>query len=203
MNSQTILKHLSKLFPDAKCELDYRNEFELLVAVVLSAQTTDQKVNKVTKVLFAEYPDAKSLAFASINRVFKIIKPLGLANNKSKSITELSKMLYEKYDAVVPDSYDELIKLTGVGRKSANVVLMEAFRIPTIPVDTHVERVSKRLGLVEKSATVLEVENKLMNILPKKTWIQTHQLFIHFGRYLCKAIKPECDDCPFISICQK
>jgi len=202
MTSKDIIKQLRIIFPDAKCELDYHNNFELLIAVLLSAQTTDQKVNKVTKKLFAKYPDAKSMKEAGMDEVIEIIKPLGLANNKSKNIITLSKTLWQDYQGVVPDKYEQLVQLAGVGRKTANVVLLEAFRIPTIPVDTHVERVSKRLGLVDKDAGVKQVEERLMELLSKSYWIEAHQLLIHFGRYLCKAIKPECDKCPFTKICK-
>ncbi len=202
-NSRKIITELKKMFPNARCELNYHNDFELLIAVVLSAQTTDQKVNAVTLSLFAKYPDAQSLASADSSSVAAIIRTLGLANNKSKNIIELSKQLVEKHQGQVPASLVELIQLPGVGRKTANVVLLEAFKIPAIPVDTHVERVSKRLGLVPLTASVLEVERQLALVLPKSQWIQGHQLFIHFGRYFCKAIKPKCDHCPFIKECQK
>jgi len=201
MKTDKILKELKKLFPNARCELDYRNDFELLIAVVLSAQTTDVKVNQVTVELFAKYPDAMTLAQAENEEVKRIIQPLGLANNKSKNIIALSRVLVEKYRGTVPDDIEKLITLPGVGRKTANVVLLEAFRIPAIPVDTHVARISKRLGFVAENDGVETIEKKLMEVLPQDKWIEAHQLFIHFGRYFCKAIKPSCGLCPLIKIC--
>jgi endonuclease-3 len=203
MKTKTILTKLWELFPLAACELDYENNFQLLIAVVLSAQTTDVKVNSVTKELFSRYPDPASLGQAELTSVKDIIKPLGLANNKSSNIISLSRKLVAEYQSVVPDDFSALVSLPGVGRKTANVVLLEAFKIPTIPVDTHVERVSKRLGLVEPLADVLATESQLMEILPKADWIEAHQLLIHFGRYLCKATKPLCEQCPFTKICQR
>ena len=203
MKKNRLLKELRLLFPSAQCELDFNSSFQLLIAVVLSAQTTDQKVNKVTAVLFDKYADEKALAKADINEVIEIIKPIGLANNKSKNIINLSKALVERHNGKVPDDYDALVALPGVGRKTANVVLLEGFGIATIPVDTHVARVSKRLGLADEQASVYEVEMQLRVFLPRSNWIEAHQLLIHFGRYLCKAIKPECERCPFIKECQK
>lgn len=190
------------MFPNAKCELDYKNNFELLIAVSLSAQTTDILVNKVTKELFEKYPDAFHLAKASQSDVREIIKPIGLSNNKSKNIIELSKKLVLEKGGNVPSDYEYLVTLPGVGRKTANVVLSEGFNIPRIAVDTHVLRVSNRLGLAN-TTNVLIVEEELMKKFPRNDWHKLHHLLIHFGRYFCKAKNPLCDNCKFKNICTK
>lgn len=199
--SNYIIKHLDILFKDAKCELDHKNSFELLVAVVLSAQTTDQRVNSVTPFLFKKYKDAKSLAKADIKDVEKIIKPIGLYHNKAINIIKLAKQLYEKYDSTVPNNRKDLESLPGVGRKTANVILNNCFNVPAFAVDTHVSRVSKRLGIADDNDDVNTIEEKLMSYFPKKYWGKLHHQFIFFGRYKCKAIKPDCLDCPFSKFC--
>ncbi|NLZ74946.1 MAG: endonuclease III [Erysipelotrichia bacterium] len=201
MNSETIYKRLLELFPNASCELNYKNDYQLIVAVVLSAQTTDIAVNKVTDVLFKKYPNVYSLAIANTKDVEKIIKPIGLYKNKTKNIINLSKAIVEQFAGVVPNTYKELITLDGVGRKTANVVLSELFNVPAIAIDTHVNRVSKRLGLVKKDASIIEVERKLQETFKKEYWSKLHHLLIHFGRYKCLARNPKCENCPFIEIC--
>lgn len=201
MNSDTIYKRLLELFPNASCELNYKNDYQLIVAVVLSAQTTDIAVNKVTDVLFKKYPNVYSLAIANTKDVEKIIKPIGLYKNKTKNIINLSKAIVEQFAGVVPNAYKELITLDGVGRKTANVVLSELFNVPAIAIDTHVNRVSKRLGLVKKDASIIEVERKLQETFKKEYWSKLHHLLIHFGRYKCLARNPKCENCPFIEIC--
>lgn len=204
MNKKTklILKHLEEMFPNAHGELNHKNNFELLVAVVLSAQTTDRAVNIVTQELFSVYPTPEALASAKLEDVMEIINSIGLYRNKSKNIINLSKKLVEEYNSEVPNTLEDLMKLPGVGRKTANVVLSIAFNIPRIAVDTHVERVSKRLGLVDIDASVLEVEKTLMSLFPKDRWTKLHHQLIFFGRYHCLARKPKCKECPLISICQ-
>ena len=199
--SNYIIKHLDILFKDAKCELDHKNSFELLVAVVLSAQTTDQRVNSVTPFLFKKYKDAKNLAKADIKDVEKIIKPIGLYHNKAINIIKLAKQLYEKYDSTVPNNRKDLESLPGVGRKTANVILNNCFNVSAFAVDTHVSRVSKRLGIADDNDDVNTIEEKLMSYFPKKYWGKLHHQFIFFGRYKCKAIKPDCLDCPFAKFC--
>ena len=189
-----IFEILSKMFPDAHCELIYNNLFELLIATILSAQTTDIKVNIVTSVLFSKYPDSFALQFADICDVEEIIKPLGLYKNKAINIINLSKILASEYQGVVPNNYDLLIKLPGVGRKTANVVLSEGFDIPRIAVDTHVLRVSNRLGLSLKN-NPNDVEEDLMNLFDKKIWKDVYLKLLFFGRYFCKAKNPNCDKC--------
>lgn len=198
-----IIKTLDELYPDAHCELNYRSNFELLIAVVLSAQTTDIKVNKVTKVLFDKYPDVFSLACANLNDVEEIIKPLGLYRNKTKNIVGLSKTLVAKYNGEVINDRKVLESLSGVGHKSANIVLNNCFGVPAFAVDTHVSRVSKRLGIANKDDDVKKIEEKLMTYFPKTLWGKLHHQFIFFGRYKCKAIKPDCINCPFNDLCDK
>jgi endonuclease-3 len=196
-----IFEELKRLYPVVKCELDYRNNFELLIAVVLSAQTTDKAVNKVTVNLFKKYPDAFKLAEAKFEDVHPLIKTIGLANTKARNIIALAKRLVEEQNGEIPADFDYLISLPGVGRKTANVVLGEGFRIPTIPVDTHVLRVANRLRLAN-SDDPYKVELSLMEIYDPSLWYDLHLRLIHFGRYFCKAQKPNCMKCKFIDICQ-
>ena len=202
-NSEFFIKELNNLYPNAKCELKHRSHFQLLIAVILSAQTTDEKVNKVTKVLYSKYPDAKTLSNADINEVEEIIKPIGLFRNKAKNIIAVSNILVEKYGGKVPNSRQDLESLPGVGRKTANIILNNCFNEPAFAVDTHVTRVSKRLKIAKQEDDVNKIEEKLMNYFPKDKWGKLHHQFIFFGRYKCKAIKPECVDCPFKTICDK
>ena len=197
-----IFNILSSLYPDAHCELDFHNPFEMLVATVLSAQATDISVNKVTPLLFSKYPNSFALSKASESDVMAIIKPVGLAKTKAHNIINLSKVLVEKYKGEVVKDFDELIKLPGVGRKTANVVLAEAFDIPRIGVDTHVSRVSNRLGLTNNTDPFL-IEQDLMTLYPKEIWKELHLKLLFFGRYLCKKKNPECTRCPFIGKCKK
>lgn len=198
---EDILSQLDLMFPNAGCELVYHNIFELLIAVMLSAQTTDKSVNIVTPLLFSKYPTATNLANASCDDVIDIIKRIGLAKNKSKNIIAASKMLVEKYDGIVPNDLNLLMELPGVGRKTANVVMSEGFKIPRIAVDTHVERVSKRLGIVNFDVSVLDVELKLMELITEASWHKSHHLLLFFGRYFCLSKKPNCKECPFKKYC--
>lgn len=188
------------MFPNASCELNYNNLFELLVAVVLSAQTTDKRVNEVTKILFQKYNSPISLSQADYNEIYEIVRPLGLAKSKAQNIIQLSKVLNTKYNDIVPNTREELESLPGVGRKTANAVLMEGFRIPAIAVDTHVSRVSFRLGL-SKDDNVLKIEQDLMKLFPKDEWYFVHHGLLFFGRYFCTAKKPNCEICKLKDIC--
>ncbi|MDX9691420.1 MAG: endonuclease III [Acholeplasmataceae bacterium] len=198
---EIILNQLALMFPNAKVELNHQNHFELLIAVVLSAQTTDVSVNKVTPMLFSKYPDALALSKAELKDVENRIKTIGLYHNKAKNIIELSKELVEKYNHQVPCKREELERLPGVGRKTANVVLSNACGIPALAVDTHVDRVSKRLGLAKINDTVLQVEQKLMRKFPKTEWQKIHHQLIFFGRYHCLAKNPKCESCPLYDLC--
>lgn len=200
---QEIFDYLDALIPNPKCELNFNCDYELLIAVVLSAQTTDKRVNEVTKVLFTKYPTLEDINKADISSIKEIIKSIGTFNKKAVFVKEIAKTLLEKYDGVVPRTHEELEAIPGVGHKSANVVLGVLYNIPTFAVDTHVERVSKRLGLVSAKDDVIQVEKKLMKKVPKDRWIRTHHQFILFGRYYCKAVKPSCDNCKLKDICHK
>ncbi|HHV33774.1 MAG TPA: endonuclease III [Acholeplasma sp.] len=200
--AEWIVETLEAMFPNAKAELDFTNNFELLVAVVLSAQTTDVAVNKVTPTLFKSYPNPNVLSNAKQEDVENHIKSIGLYRNKAKHLIGLSKKIVEEHNGIVPNTRKELEALPGVGRKTANVVLANAFNKPTIAVDTHVQRVSIRLGLAKKNSSPLQVENSLYKIFPKDTWIKLHHQLIFFGRYQCLARNPRCHNCPFFDICK-
>lgn len=205
MNKKTsleIINEIKKIIPNPKCELDFNNNFELICAVLLSAQTTDKRVNVVTKELFSKYPTPQALMNAEYNDVYNIILSLGLAKNKAKNIIELSKKLHEEYNDILPNSIEELTKLPGVGRKTANVVLALGFNIPSIAVDTHVHRMSIRLGYAKKDFSVLECEEQLKKYIPKELWIEAHHLLLLYGRYYCKAINPDCKNCKLIEYCK-
>lgn len=202
MKAEEVIKGLDALFSDAHCELNHRNPYELAVAVVLSAQTTDASVNRVTPALFEAYPDAASLANADLHEIEKKIASLGLYRNKAKGIQGMAKGIVERFDGKVPDNLNDLVTLPGVGRKCANVIMSECYGVPALAVDTHVSRVSRRLGLARPEDSLLEVETKLKRKIPKDRWIHTHHQMIFFGRYLCHARNPECDRCPFQGKCR-
>ncbi|MDQ0160699.1 endonuclease III [Alkalibacillus salilacus] len=198
-----VLDTLQDMYPDADCELDHENELELLIAVVLSAQATDALVNKVTPDLFAKYKTPEDYINVSLEELQHDIKRIGLYRNKAKNIRKLCADLIEKHDGEVPNNYESLINLAGVGRKTANVVMSVAFGMPAIAVDTHVERVSKRLGLCRWKDSVLEVEKTLMRKIPEEEWSATHHRMIFFGRYHCQAKTPHCPECPLLSVCRE
>lgn len=203
MTTDEILDELEHQFPDAHCELKHRNAFELIVAVVLSAQTTDEAVNKVTPGLFTAFPTPEAMAEADLHEIEEKIRRIGLYHNKAKSIQNLSKSLLEKYHGEVPSSMKELTALAGVGRKTANVVRSVWFDIPSFAVDTHVERISKRLGLAKMQDSVEVVEEKCKRKIKRERWNQAHHLFIFFGRYRCTARNPQCEQCAFAAFCKK
>ena len=185
-----------------KPELDFKNQFELLCAVMLSAQTTDKRVNSVTKELFIKYPNPKSMMDADINDVIKIIFSVGLSNNKANNLISLSKMLYEKYNSTVPNTLEELVTLPGVGRKTASVVLALGFNIPAFPVDTHVYRMAYRLGFIKKDENINKAEDSLKKYIDKTEWIEAHHLLLLFGRYHCKSQNPLCKECKLKKFCK-
>ena len=195
------VERMEKLFPNAHCELNHETPFQLLIATILSAQATDKGVNKVTPKLFAIYPTAHALANSEEEVVIECIQSLGLYRNKAKNIRLCAQQLVEKYNGEVPRTREELVSLAGVGRKTANVVLSVAFGLPAFAVDTHVERVSKRLQICKQSASVLEVEETLCNKLPKNKWGKAHHWMIFFGRYHCTARSPKCQGCPLLDLC--
>lgn len=196
-----ILNYMNELFPNAHCELNYTKDYELLIAIVLSAQTTDKRVNMVTKILFSKYKTLEELANAKIEDIEEIIRPIGTFKKKSIFIKEIATRLVLEKNGIVPNDRKYLETLSGVGRKTTNVFLSEFYHVPSIAVDTHVERVSKRLGLAKMNASVKEVEESLMKKISKENWIKAHHQFIFFGRYHCKAIGPNCSECKLKEIC--
>lgn len=201
--SKLVREYLDELFPNPKCELNYNNDYELLIAICLSAQTTDKIVNEVTKVLFEKYPKLEDLKQADLKDLEQILRPLGSFHKKSCYVKELSTILVDKYNLKVPTDRKLLESLPGVGRKTTNVFLSEFYNYPAIAVDTHVERVSKRLRIAKKDSNVKEVEEKLMKFYPKKEWAKRHLQMVLFGRYYCKAIKPSCEDCKLKEYCKE
>ena len=197
-----ILSVLDEMFPNAECELNHTNSFELIVAVALSAQTTVKSVNIITKNLFNKYKCPQDFIDTDILEIEQDLKRIGLYKNKAKNLKKMSELLIKNFDGKVPSSQVELESLPGVGRKTANVVLSVWFDVPRIAVDTHVDRVSKRLKLAYKNDTVRQVEEKLMRKIPKDKWSNTHHKMIFFGRYHCTARNPKCDGCKLKEICR-
>ena len=189
--------------PVAETELHYNNPYELLVAVILSAQCTDKRVNMITPALFEAFPTPEVMAVSTPEVVYEYIKSVSYPNNKAKHLVGMAKILVEEFKGIVPSDIKELQKLPGVGRKTANVVRSVAFDIPSFAVDTHVDRVSKRLGLAKPYDSVEKVEEKLKRKIDRDRWNQGHHDFIFFGRYLCTARHPQCQKCPFTSFCRK
>lgn len=198
-----ILNYLNEIIPNPVCELNYNKDYELLLAVMLSAQTKDARVNKVTKVLFNKYDSLKKLKEANIKDIENIIKELGSYHKKSEAVINIAKILDEKYNGKVVNNRKALESLQMVGRKTTNVVLSELFNEPTIAVDTHVERVSKRLGLVKKDDDVIKIEEKLKRKFDKNIWSKLHKQFVLFGRYYCTSKKPSCNKCKLQIYCKK
>lgn len=191
---------LEEMYPEADCELSFGSVFQLLVAVVLSAQTTDKSVNQVTEVLFEKHPDAESIASMSEEELQQTIKRIGMYKTKAKNVRNLARIVKEEYNGEVPGDYEKLIQLPGVGRKTANVVLANGFGEQRIAVDTHVFRVSNRIGLV-KEPDVLKTELSLMKVLPKNKWTLMHHALIWHGRRVCDARRPQCEHCRLNEIC--
>jgi len=196
------MSRMYDMFPDAVGELHSDSPFQLLIAVILSAQATDVSVNKATPALFSAYPTPEALAQAPMEDIIAKIKTIGLYRNKAKNIKACAQMLLDNYGGMVPETREELIKLPGVGRKTANVVLGDAFGVPAIAVDTHVERVTKRLRICKLNASVTQVEATLMRKIPKELWVKSHHTLIFFGRYHCTARAPKCEICPLLDMCQ-
>ena len=201
MKNEIISNYLDCLFPNPKCELSYKNDYELLIAIILSAQSTDKRVNMCTDVLYKKYNNLDKLYKADIKDIKEIIKPIGSFNKKSFYIKEVVKRLVEEYNYKVPTDRKVLETFPGVGRKTVNVFLGEFYNYPAIAVDTHVERISKRLRIAKKDDNVLKVEKKLGKFYKKDEWAKRHLQMVLFGRYYCKAVKPLCKDCKLKNIC--
>lgn len=197
-----VLDFIDSLFPNAKCELFYNQDYELAIAVMLSAQTTDKAVNKVTEVLFSRFPTVELLKEASLSEIENIIKSIGLYKNKAKNIKELARVIVDDFDGKLPSDKNELQKLPGIGNKSAGVIRCEVFKIPDLPVDTHIIRISNRLGFANSKDEPIDIEMKLKKLIPEDRWIKTHHQLIHFGRYFCTAKKPQCEACKLREFCK-
>ena len=200
-NISSLLNYLDELFPSARCELFYSKDYELVIAVMLSAQTTDKSVNAVTSVLFKKYQSLDELNNAPLEDIEEILKPIGLYKNKAKNLKGIVKDLIERFNYQVPSDKDELQTLPGVGNKTAGVIRAEIFQIPDLPVDTHILRISKRLNLAKKNDEPIDVERKLKKIIPEERWIKSHHQLIHFGRYFCMARSPKCAECRLKDSC--
>ena len=190
-----ILDYLDELFPNPRCELNYNKDYELLIAIVLSAQTTDKRVNKVTDVLFKRYPSLYELSMSELADIEDIIREIGTFRRKSVYVKDIAKRLVEDGYEFIPNDRDYIESLPGVGRKTANVFLSNIYGVEAIAVDTHVSRVSRRLGLVRKNDNVLKIEKKLERKIPRSKWGKVHHQLVLFGRYYCKAIRPKCEGC--------
>ncbi|MDN7241081.1 endonuclease III [Planococcus sp. N028] len=200
---QQCLEEMDHMFPDAHCELIHRNPFDLLIATLLSAQCTDKLVNRVTATLFQKYAVPEDYISVPLEELEQDIRSIGLYRNKAKNIQALSRILIDQYDSQVPADRDLLMTLPGVGRKTANVVVSVAFGIPALAVDTHVERVAKRLGINRWKDAPLQVEETIMKKTPMENWSKTHHQIIFFGRYHCKAQNPACHICPLFERCRE
>lgn len=194
---------IADMFPNAECELKHDNAFELTIAVLLSAQCTDNLVNKVTRTLFQKYKTPQDYLNVDIEELQNDIRSIGLYRNKAKNIQKLCQSLLEQFNGQIPSTHKELESLAGVGRKTANVVMSVAFDEPSLAVDTHVERVSKRLGINRWKDNVTQVKDRLCSIIPKERWSRSHHQLIFFGRYHCLARKPKCDICPLLDDCRE
>lgn len=199
---RVLIERFSKSMPDAKSELNFESPFQLLVAVILSAQCTDKRVNMTTPALFAAMPDAAAMARRSVEEIYQYIKSISYPNNKAKHLQAMAQALVEKFSGQVPDNMDDLLQLPGVGRKTASVILICAFNKPAMPVDTHVFRVSNRIGLTINSKTPAETEKVLLKHFPEELLPIAHHWLILHGRYVCKAVKPLCENCIITDICE-
>lgn len=197
-----VLNELREAYPEAMCSLDFKTPYQLLVSTILSAQCTDERVNQVTPHLFRKYPTPQKMVQAKLSDIEKLIQPTGFFRSKAKSIYEMSQALIREHQGQVPNDLDQLIQLRGVGRKTANVVLGVAFGIPGLVVDTHVKRLSYRLGFTQKRDPV-KIEQDLMAVTPKKDWTDLAHLFIFHGRKICTARKAKCEECSISSLCPK
>ncbi len=198
-----VIEYFSRTRPIAETELRYTNAYELLVAVILSAQCTDKRVNLITPEFFKRFPNAQSLSVATIEEIFELIKSCSYPNNKAKNLLGMAQTLVKEFNGVVPDDIEQLQRLPGVGRKTANVILSVVFDKPAMAVDTHVFRVANRIGLVSNAETPLAVERQLMENIPEELIPKAHHWLILHGRYVCNARKPKCVECGLTSVCKE
>lgn len=199
---QIISNYVDSLFPNAKCELFYNKDYELAIAVMLSAQTTDKAVNAVTYTLFKDFPTLEALENAPIEEIENRIKRLGLYKNKAANIKGIVHKIITDFNGELPSDKNLLQTLPGIGNKSAGVIRIEVFKIPDLPVDTHIIRISNRLGIASSKDEPIDIERKLKKLIPESHWIKTHHQLIHFGRYFCLARSPKCEQCQLRNICK-
>lgn len=202
IKNDLVIEYLNELYPNARCSLNYDKDYEFVIAVILSAQSTDKKVNEITRVLFNKYKTVDDFNNASLKDIEAIIKPIGLYKNKALAIKDFTFKLANKYDYVIPSSKKELLTIKGIGYKVANVILIELFHIEEFPVDTHIYRFSKRLNYISKDDSINKAEVALKKAFPKKYWIRLHHQVIFFGRYKCKSQNPICKDCKLKKFCK-
>lgn len=199
---QIISNYVDSLFPNAKCELFYNKDYELAIAVMLSAQTTDKAVNAVTYTLFKDFPTLEALENAPIEEIENRIKRLGLYKNKAANIKGIVHKIITDFNGELPSDKNLLQTLPGIGNKSAGVIRIEVFKIPDLPVDTHIIRISNRLGIANSKDEPIDIERKLKKLIPESHWIKTHHQLIHFGRYFCLARSPKCEQCQLRNLCK-
>lgn len=203
INTDLIFSYLDEKYPNAHCELTYTKDYEFLIAVMLSAQTTDKAVNQATAILFKKYPTCEDLAKANVYDVERIISHLGMYQVKAKNVVKIAKRLIEDYNGHVPNDPEALLALPGVGNKTKNCVLGELYNEPLLAVDTHMQRFAKRMGIANEKDSVEKIEQKYLKIIPKERIVKTNHQIIWFGRYFCKAISPDCEHCKLRDICRK
>ncbi|MBQ0009359.1 MAG: endonuclease III [Firmicutes bacterium] len=203
MNKELILSYLDEKYPNAYCELKYTKDYELLIAVMLSAQTTDKSVNEATAILFKKYPTCEELAKANVYDVERIISHLGMYQVKAKNVVKIAQRLVQDYKGHVPNDPEALLSLPGVGNKTKNCVLAELYNEPLLAVDTHMQRFAKRMGIANEKDSVEVIEQKYIKFIPKERIVKTNHQIIWFGRYFCKAISPDCEHCKLREICRK
>ena len=199
---ELLFSYLDEKYPDAHCELNYTKDYEFLIAVMLSAQTTDKSVNQATAILFNKYKTVEALANANLGDVEFIIRHLGMYQVKAKNVIKIAQILVKQYDGKVPNDPEALIAMPGVGNKTKNCVLGELYNAPLLAVDTHMQRVAKRLGIADEKDSVEKIEQKYMSIIPKERVVKTNHQIIWFGRYFCKALSPECANCKLKEYCK-
>lgn len=203
INKEIFFSYLDELYSDAHCELNYSKDYELLIAIMLSAQTTDKAVNKATAILFSRYHSLEELTNADIKDIEECIKFLGMYKNKAKNIKGIAAQIIDRFNGVVPSNADDLMSLPGIGNKTKNCYLAEMYNEPLLAVDTHVQRISKRLGICKESDSVEAMEKKLVRYIPKERLVKTNHQIIWFGRYFCKAIKSNCEQCKLKGSCKE
>lgn len=202
INSNTLFSYLDELYPNAHCELNYKKDYEFLIAVMLSAQTTDKSVNQATAVLFDKYKTLEELSKADVSDVAFIIRHLGMYQVKAQNVVKIANILVKQYNGKVPNNQNALLSMPGVGNKTKNCVLAELYNEPLLAIDTHMQRVGKRLGIADEKDSVEKIEQKYMSFIPKERVVKTNHQIIWFGRYFCKALSPNCANCKLREFCK-